>query len=146
MLIFILSILCGGEVVQAVHPNEVTQLIDHYIRWTQSGEADAGSLVFADHVELTYQTENGTFDTTSFEEYRQLLERAATSVPRSMNVLHVNVTGKRAKACVHDQSGEGDFSLVHHLELRRENHKWKMYAIQISHYEGASGCRTHRPD
>jgi len=111
--------------------NEVNLLLDQYMEWTQTGESDLGKALFDAEVELTYQTGEEEMLSAPFNEYRSKVESAATSVARTMAVIDFSHSGNKAKAYLTDQSDEGDFSLVHRLELRKRGSEWSIYAISI---------------
>ena len=110
---------------------EVTQLLNHYIIWTQTGASNLAQVIFTEQVDLTYQHEAGKCTSTPFHEYVIKIENAARSVSRTMVVKHVDHSDNKATAYLSDDSKAGDFSLTHRLQLRKRQKEWKIYAIKI---------------
>jgi len=131
MKILAMSILFFFGTLGAFQSNAVPQLLDEYIKWTQTGEPDLSKSIFEAKVDLTYQDGEGACISAPFYEYLTKVENAATSVPRSMAVTHVNLFGNKARAYLTDHSGESDFSLVHILKLRKRENEWRIHAIKI---------------
>lgn len=131
MKLFDLSILFFFGSFGGFNSDDVPQVLEEYIKWTQTGETDLSKAIFDSKVGLTYQTGEGEFTSTSFCEYLSKVESAATSVSRSMAVTHFNLFGNKATAYLTDHSGEGDFSLVHILNLRKRESAWRIHAIKI---------------
>ena len=107
------------------------QILDEYISWTQTGKTRLNAPIFGAKVNLTFQFGEGKLESSSFYEYQNKIEAAATSVSRSMEVSRFNLSGKTATAYISDISGEGDFSLVHILSLRKNGKRWRIKAIKV---------------
>lgn len=131
MKLFAASILFYLGIGGVPHSNEVSQILDRYIQWTQTGQPHLSNLIFDADVDLTYQAREGEFESTPFPEYASKTESAATSVPRSMTVVDFSISGNRATAYVRDVSMDGDFSLVHQLRLKKKKNEWRITAIKI---------------
>ena len=131
MKLFAMSILFFFGAFGGFKSDDVPQLLDEYIKWTQTGQPDLSKIIFDAEVGLTYQAGEGELTSTPFYEYLSKVENAATSVPRSMAVTHFNLFGNKATAYLTDHSGEGDFSLVHILNVRKRENEWRIYAIKI---------------
>ena len=131
MKLFAMSILFFFGTIGAFKSDDIPQLLNEYIKWTQTGEPGLSKVIFDTAVNLTYQAGEDEFTSTSFYEYLSKIENAATSVPRSMAVTHFSLFGNKATAYLTDHSGEGDFSLVHILSLGKKENEWRIYAIKI---------------
>lgn len=130
MKLFAMSLFFFGT-LGAFKSDDVPQLLDQYIKWTQTGEPDLSKTIFEAEVGLTYQAGKGESTSTPFYEYLIKVEKAATSVPRSMAVTDVNLFENKARAYLTDHSADGDFALVHILNVRKRENKWRIHAIKI---------------
>ncbi len=131
MKLFAASIIYLFGILGGPNSNDVRQILDGYIHWTQTGKAHVSNVIFEEKVDFTYQVAGDEFESTPFSEYQSKVESAATSVPRTMAVTHFNLSGNKATAYLTDVSTEGDFSLVHVLCLRKRKNEWRINAVKI---------------
>jgi hypothetical protein len=129
----VISTLLLFEALGIFHSNEITPLLNNYIKWTQTGEEGLSSAIFGSEVELSYLDEDGDTISIPFLDYQMKIENAATSVARTMTIIDANLHENLATAYLTDDSNEGDFSLVHQLSLKKENQEWTIYAIRITY-------------
>lgn len=126
------SILVIYGILAVSNSNDVPQILDAYMEWTQTGKTCLSNAIFDANVDLTYQVGAGEFESAPFLEYLDKVEHAATSVPRSMAVVQFRIFGNKAMASLTDVSVDGDFSLVHQLSLRKKKDDWRIKAIKIT--------------
>ena len=103
---------------------EVSQLLNHYIIWTQTGASNLAQVIFTKQVDLTYQHGADKCTSSPFIEYVSKIENAARSVSRTMVVKHVDHSEHKVTAYLTDDSKAGDFSLTHILQLRKRQKEW----------------------
>ncbi len=131
MKLIAVGITCFFGTFGTLKSDGVLRLLVDYIKWTQTGDTELSQTIFEAEVDLTFQKGIGECTVSAFPEYQGKVEDAATSISRSMDVTHFGLSGNRATAYLTDLSGEGDFSLLHILNLRKRENKWRISAIKI---------------
>ena len=111
---------------------KVEAMLKAYIQWTTTGECPSAQPIFADRVRLSYKEVPGKGQTVAFAQYSSKIAHAAHTIPRTMRIKSLSVTGDKAKAVITDCSEGYSFELLHHLTITRGNHSWKILEIIIT--------------